>query len=49
MSITNACGAIASRSKPSASGPVGFGAWNVPSASHRSCHASSIRSASAAL
>ncbi len=33
---------------PSASGPVGLGALNVPSFSHRSCQRDSISAASAA-
>ncbi len=31
------------------SAPLGFGVWNVPSSSHRSCQASSICWASAAV
>src|SRR5215207_9622534 len=31
------------------SGPLGFGVWNVPSASQRSCQRRSIASASAAV
>src|SRR3954470_15393515 len=49
MSMTNAFGRSATRSKPSLSRPTGLGVWKVPSASQRSCHASSIRCASAGV
>jgi hypothetical protein len=49
MSITNALGRSATRSKPSLSGPVGLGVWKVPSRSQRSCHASSMDFASAGV
>jgi hypothetical protein len=45
MSMTNAGGRIATRSKPSERGPVGFGAWKVPARAQRCCHAVSISSA----
>ena len=49
MSITKNLGRSATRSKPALSRPVGFGVWNVPSAAHRSCQASSICWASAGV
>src|SRR3954470_3025499 len=49
MSMTNACRWIATRSKPSASGPTGFGASYVPCSAHRRCHPVSIDSANAAV
>ncbi len=49
MSLTYSLGRPETRSNPSDSCPVGFGAWKVPSASHRSCQLSSIRSAIAAV
>ena len=49
MSIAKNFGRSSTRSKPSLSRPVGFGVWNVPSASQRSCQASSIRCASAGV
>jgi hypothetical protein len=47
--MTKNLGRSATSAKPSLSGPVGFGVWNVPSASHRSCQASSIDYASAGV
>jgi hypothetical protein len=41
-------GRPAASSKPSASGPAGFGVRNVPAASQRSCQRSSISFASRA-
>jgi hypothetical protein len=49
MSITKNFGRSATFSKPSASRPLGFGVWKVPSRSQRSCHASSISWASAGV
>ena len=49
MSITKNLGRSATRSKPSLSRPIGLGVWNVPSASQRSCQASSICWASAGV
>src|SRR5687768_18192341 len=49
MSIRKALGRSATRSKPSLRGPTGLGVWNVPSASHRSCQASSMSCASAGV
>src|SRR3954454_4326506 len=49
MSITKNLGRSATFSKPADRPPVGFGVWNVPSASQRSSQASSIRCASAGV
>src|SRR5215217_2746692 len=49
MSIRKALGRSATRSKPSLSRPTGLGVWKVPSASQRSCQASSICWASAGV
>ena len=48
MSITKSFSPAAATASGSAHGPAGLGAAKTASASHRSCHAASMRAASAA-